>query len=246
MTNGPEDHKRILYGRRRGHKLRPGQQELVNNLLPHLLVSLPDEGMMNPADQFEIEPDTRTANDSPGNAFWLEVGFGGGEHLAAQAEANPDVSIFGCEPFENGVASLLAHIENKGLRNVRIHNDDARDLIAALPEASIDRAFLLFPDPWPKSRHAKRRFVSAENLTSLARVLTDDAEFRVATDHVSYCRWALSQLLKHPDFSWQAECASDWRVRSADWPPTRYEQKALDQGRKPGYFKFRRKMRESN
>jgi tRNA (guanine-N7-)-methyltransferase len=197
------------------------------------------EGMIDPANQFEVR-------QKPGNQeYWLEVGFGGGEHLAAQAEANPEVGIFGCEPFENGVASLLSHIENKGLRNVSIHDDDARDLIAVLPGASISKAFLLFPDPWPKSRHVKRRFVSLENLTSLARVLKDGAEFRVATDHVSYCRWALSQLLKHPDFDWHAECAADWKVRSPDWPATRYEQKAFDQGRKPVYFRFTRKMRGS-
>jgi tRNA (guanine-N7-)-methyltransferase len=238
MTDRSLDRKQILYGRRRGHKLRPGQQELVDTLLPHLRVAIPQEGKIDPADQFEAYP------KSDDQEYWLEVGFGGGEHLAAQAQANPDVGIFGCEPFENGVASLLSHIENQGLRNVRIHDDDARDLIAALPDASISKAFLLFPDPWPKSRHVKRRFVSHENLTALARVLKNGAQFRVATDHVSYCRWALSQLLKHPDFDWQAMRSADWKVRSADWPATRYEQKALDQGRKPVFFKFTRKMRD--
>jgi tRNA (guanine-N7-)-methyltransferase len=237
MTERASDRKRILYGRRRGHKLRPGQQGLVDVLLPHLLVEIPDEGEIDPAAEFEDSP-------GGGNAgLWLEIGFGGGEHLAAQAKANPETSMIGCEPFENGVASLLAHIENDGLRNIRIHNDDARDLIAAMPTASLDKAFLLFPDPWPKSRHAKRRFVSQENLSSLARILKDGAEFRIATDHVTYCRWALSQLLKHPDFLWRAERPGDWNQRTADWPPTRYEQKAIVQGRKPVYFRFIRKNR---
>ena len=238
MTGKPSERKRILYGRRRGHKLRPGQQNLVNVLLPHLRVPLEAGARIDPTNLFEGETDS----DAPD--LWLEIGFGGGEHLADQAEANPDTAFIGCEPFENGVASLLSYIENRGLRNVRIHDDDARDLIHALPRASVSKAFLLFPDPWPKGRHAKRRFVSQENLSALANVLRDGAEFRVATDHVIYCRWALRQLLKHPDFDWQAEQASDWNVRPGDWPATRYEQKAVVQGRKPVYFRFLRKNRE--
>ena len=228
MTDRSLEKKRILYGRRRGHKLRPGQQQLFDTLLPHLRIDLND-----PVESVDNE-DTE---------LWLEIGFGGGEHLAAQAEARPDIAMIGCEPFENGVASLLGHIEDRGLKNIRIHDDDARQLVEVLPEASVSRAFLLFPDPWPKSRHARRRFVSPENLSDLARVLKDGAEFRVATDHVGYCRWALSQLLKHPDFDWQAEQPVDWQQRPTDWPPTRYEQKAIDQGRKPVYFRFRRKSR---
>jgi len=228
MTDRSLEKKRILYGRRRGHKLRAGHQQLVDVLLPHLRVDLTDPIDSVSDDEAEL---------------WLEIGFGGGEHLAAQAQARPDIALIGCEPFVNGVASLLAHIEDRGLKNIRIHDDDARQLVEVLPEASVSRAFLLFPDPWPKSRHARRRFVSQENLSALARVLKDGAEFRVATDHVGYCRWALSQLLKHPDFDWQAERSADWQQRPADWPATRYEQKAIDQGRKPAYFRFRRKSR---
>lgn len=239
MTTRPSQHKRILYGRRRGHKLRPGQQNLVDVMLPHLRVVLPEEGKLDLNDLFDSSPVGKNSK------LWLEIGFGGGEHLAAQAEIHSDIAMIGCEPFENGVASLLAHMENRGLRNIRIHDNDARDLIQALPTASVDRIFLLFPDPWPKSRHAKRRFVSQENLSALAAVLKDGAEFRVATDHVVYCRWALKQLLDHPDFDWLAEKASDWSARSGDWPATRYEQKAITQGRKPVYFRFVRKSRES-
>jgi tRNA (guanine-N7-)-methyltransferase len=239
MTGLPSDQKRILYGRRRGHKLRPGQKELVDTLLPHLRLALPDQGELDLTTEFG-EP-ARSKN----HQLWLEVGFGGGEHLAAQAENNPEVSLIGCEPFENGVASLLGHVENRGLQNIRIHDDDARDVIAALPAQSVSRAFLLFPDPWPKSRHAKRRFISADNLSAVARILKDGGEFRVATDHVQYCRWALSQILRHPDYDWQAERPSDWNQRPGDWPETRYEQKAIVQGRKPVYFRFRRKTRDS-
>lgn len=174
---------------------------------------------------------------------WLEVGFGGGEHLSWQADENRDVNFIGCEPFLNGIAKLLADIDEKDLAHVRIHDDDARDVLETLPDASIDRAFLLFPDPWHKTRHHKRRFVNPENLDHLARVMTDGAEFRVASDIPHYCRWTLREIRKHGVFEWQAACADDWRIRPDDWPGTRYEAKAIREGRTPAYLSFRRRAR---
>ena len=171
-------------------------------------------------------------------AFWLEIGFGAGEHLAWQGARHPDIGLIGCEPFVNGVSSLLKRIDEGGLDNIRIHPDDARPLIESLPEASIARCFLLFPDPWPKARHHRRRFVRLETLDSLARILTDGAEFRIASDDSGLVDWMLYQLRRHPAFRWSATRAQDWRTRPEDWPPTRYEAKALH-GR-PVYLTFRR------
>jgi tRNA (guanine-N7-)-methyltransferase len=179
----------------------------------------------------------------PVEAVWLEVGFGGGEHLAAQAAAHPAIGLIGCEVFENGVAKLLAEAQRRGLGNLRLVIDDARLLIAALPEASLARAFILFPDPWPKLRHHKRRIVSAETLDRLAFVLADDAELRLATDDADYLCWMLECATMHPAFSWLARGPRDWRERPADWPATRYEQKALAAGRKPAFLRLRRRPR---
>ncbi len=172
--------------------------------------------------------------------LWLEIGFGAGEHIAWQAARNPGVLLVGCEVYRNGIAACLGRVERDRLANIRIWPGDARDLIDQLPDASVDRAFLLFPDPWPKARHAERRFVAPANLDSLARVLKLGAELRFATDDLVYLRWTLERLPVHPAFRWQAEGPADWRRRPADWPPTRYEQKAIAEGRKPAYLRFRR------
>ncbi len=237
MTPDPGPEKRILYGRRRGHKLRPGRQELVDQLLPHLAIAPPDADGLDPAELF--------AAMELGEAvpLWLEIGFGGGEHLAAQAEAHRDTAFIGCEPFVNGIASLLSLIEKANLGNVRIWADDARGLIEHLPDASVDRAFLLYPDPWPKARHAKRRFVASGNLDQLARVLKDGAQLRIASDHPVYQRWTLCRMQGRDDFAWSAERADDWRQRPDDWPETRYEQKAVREGRTPMYLEFTRRPR---
>lgn len=174
-------------------------------------------------------------------AVGLEIGFGGGEHLAAQAAAHPTIGFIGCEPFINGVSSLLVLLEEQALTNVRIHSEDARLLLQALTPASIDRAFLLFPDPWPKRRHHGRRFAGPEGLTLLAAALIDGAEFRVATDHAALGAWMQASLAEHPDFI--VETKAD--VRPADWPPTRYEAKALAAGRRPIYLTCRRKPRDA-
>jgi len=207
----------------------------MRDLLPKLAVPMSVDHLA-PASLFD--PATKQV--------WLEIGFGGGEHLIAQAQANPDVGLIGCEPFINGVAKLLAEVDKKGLSNVRVHHNDARDVLERLEDASLDRVFLLFPDPWHKKRHHKRRFVSNETLDQLARIMRDGAEFRVATDIKNYCRWTLREVRAHGAFEWQAETAADWRVRPDDWPGTRYEAKAGREGRVPVYLTFRRVSRQVN
>jgi tRNA (guanine-N7-)-methyltransferase len=234
MTGDPHGDEHKVHGRRRGRRLRPGRAALLETLLPDLRIDLPAEGgWLDPAALF----------DPPRGRLWLEIGFGAGEHLAWQAAHNPDVGLIGSEVFVNGVASLLRHMREEGLDNVRIHDDDARALIAALPDASVDRTFLLFPDPWPKARHAPRRFVGPRNLAELARVMADGAELRIASDDVTYQRWALRQMQACPVFAWQVSGPRDWRERTDDWPPTRYEQKAVAAGRRPIYLRYRRRPR---
>jgi tRNA (guanine-N7-)-methyltransferase len=172
--------------------------------------------------------------------IWLEIGFGGGEHLISQAEAHPGVGLIGCEPFINGVARLLAEIDARGLENVRLVVDDARLLLEALPDQSLERIFVLFPDPWPKARHHKRRIVNPTTAAAFARLLVVGGELRLATDDPGYQRFMLETLLGRPGFGWRAERAADWRSRPADWPPTRYEQKARAAGRSPIFLSFER------
>ena len=206
---------------------------LLETVLPLLRVRLPERDALDPFALFPERP----------AEIWLEVGFGGGEHLAAQAAANPHVGFIGCEVFENGVAKLLAEIERQKLRNVRVFDDDARRLIDSLPDGVLGRVFVLFPDPWPKVRHHKRRFVQSAMLTLLARKMKDGAELRLATDDVGYLRWMLERAPIHPDFDWFARRAADWRVRPEDWPPTRYELKAVAAGRAPAFLRLRRRPR---
>ena len=158
---------------------------------------------------------------------WLEVGFGGGEHLAWQAEANPNIGVIGAEPYVSGMAKLLSKIAERNAANIRLYPEDATDIIAALPDASLSRVFILFPDPWPKTRHHKRRFLQTAMLDALARVMKPGAELRFATDDKGYLVWALERLMAHPCFAWTAQGARDWRERTPDWPQTRYEAKAL-------------------
>ena len=172
--------------------------------------------------------------------IWLEIGFGGGEHLFARAQANPDRGLIGCEPFVNGVAKLLTLVDAAGLENVRIHDDDARLLLDVLPDACIERVFLLYPDPWPKARHNKRRFINPENLDQLARIMVPGAELMFASDIAANVRWTLAHIRRHPAFEWCASGPQDWRAPPARWPGTRYEAKALEAGRIPAYLSFRR------
>ena len=219
---------RRLYGRRTGHKLRVGQSALVENRLPEL--SVPATGDL---DTMRLFGDERP--------LWLEIGFGRGEHMAAQAAANPHVGIIGAEPFLDGVVGALLEIETHGLTNIRLHNGDALDVIDRLPDASLDKLFLLHPDPWPKFRHSKRRFVNPGPLALVARVLKPGGEFRIGTDHPVYCRWALAQMQASPDFDWEVNAPEDWQLRGDDWPQTRYEAKARRLGHEVWYFRYRRR-----
>jgi tRNA (guanine-N7-)-methyltransferase len=170
--------------------------------------------------------------------FALEVGFGGGEHLAEQARRHPDTGFIGCEPFENGVAKLLTQLQASRLLNVRVVPDDARDILVRLPDASLSFVFVLFPDPWPKLRHHKRRFIQTRTLDQIHRLLKPGGELRIATDHTDYGQWALMHLMRDNRFEWAATRAADWRVRPDDWVATRYEQKALKAGRSCIYLRF--------
>jgi len=218
------------YGRRKARPLSDRKDRLLSELLPRLRLSLAEP----PPSPFE------SLFAQPVDQVWLEIGFGSGEHLFWQAEHHPDVGFIGCEPFINGVASLLGKIESAGLATIRIHDGDARDVLAWLPAGSISRAFLLFPDPWPKKRHRKRRLLSPDAVTQLARVLAPGGELRFATDSGDYAGQVLLTILANGTFAWTAESAKDWRERAPDWPETRYERKALSAGSKPAYLSCRR------
>ena len=196
------------YGRVKSRPIKPRQQGLLDTLLPKI----------------SIDPAALPA--LPGET-WLEIGFGGGEHMAVQAARHPDVVILGAEPFLNGVASAVRHVEELALKNVRVLHGDARELVAALPDASIARAFVLFPDPWPKARHHKRRIIEPTMLKELARVLKPGGGLRFATDWADYADWTLERVLACGMFDWPAERADDWRAPPADHVTTRYEEKKL-------------------
>lgn len=226
MTEVLKEKVRRLFGRRKGRPLRTGQTVLMDELLPRVRVQLPEKGVYNPFAAFDFVPE----------AVRLEIGFGGGEHLAAQAASNPVVGFFGCEPFVNGVAKLLTQIDQQELKNVRILPDDARLLLDALPDGSLDQCFVLYADPWPKTRHASRRFIGRENLDRLARVIKMGGQLRLATDVAGLAQWMREQTNAHPSFA----CIYDGPKAPADWVPTRYEQKGIKAGREPEYLIYRR------
>jgi tRNA (guanine-N7-)-methyltransferase len=235
-VNGPPpDHRSRLYGRRRGRPLREGRRRTKDALLPRLAIDLPDAGRLDP---FALFP-TRPA------AVWLEIGFGGGEHLAEQATCHPEIGFIGCEVFDNGIARLIGEIAQRGLGNIRVFTDDARLLLEALPPASVGRVFILFPDPWPKLRHHKRRLVARTTLDRLAAAMSDHAELRLATDDPGYLSWMLEHATAHPDFLWLTHRPADWRERPPDWPSTRYEEKAMGAGRTPVFLRFERRRRSA-
>jgi tRNA (guanine-N7-)-methyltransferase len=227
------EHKRVLYGRRRGRPLRLGQRELFATLLPRVRVTLPEQGPLDPYRLFDPAP----------SDVWIEIGFGSGEHLAQQAASHPEIGMIGCEVFENGVVKLLGEIHRRDLGNVRVLPDDARPLLAMLPPASIGRVFILFPDPWPKLRHHKRRLVATATLDVLAEIMKDGAELRIATDHAEYFEWMLDVVTPHPGFERLVRGPSGWAARPADWPPTRYEGKAVTAGRAPNFLQLWRRAR---
>ncbi len=227
-AGSPGTRRRSLYGRRHGRALRSGQQRVIDTLLPRLRIDLPDDDKT--LDPFALFP--QRPQD-----VWIEVGFGAGEHMAAQAVANPRVGFIGCEPYVNGIAALLLRAEERELANIRLYDDDARDLMARLADNSIARVFLLFPDPWPKARHHKRRFISAPTLDQLARVMKDEAELRFATDDPGYLAWTLEHFDRHRSFSGSSEGPPGG---APNWPRTRYEAKAGRAGRDCSRLRFRR------
>lgn len=203
------------FGRTGGRPLSPKRAALLRDVLPRIKIPL------------ERDVDVRELFGVDRAALWLEVGFGGGEHLAAQAARNPDIAMIGAEPFVEGVTKLLAEIHERELTNLRLHPGDVRDILPRLPAESIDRVFVLFPDPWPKTRHRKRRLINPDFVHDLAHVLRTDARVRFATDIADYAEQALEVLLRDGRFSWQAERANDWRTPPADHVQTRYERKRL-------------------
>ncbi|EIE49218.1 tRNA (guanine-N7)-methyltransferase [Salipiger aestuarii] len=229
----PDAPWRNFYGRVKGKTLKASQETYLNEDLAQL--------SPGPVD-WDVNPDRAPLDVAAlfeGLPVWLEIGFGGGEHMVHQASVHPEAGIIGCEPYINGVAMLLGKIRRAGVGNVRVHPGDVRNLFDVLPDACLDRAFLLYPDPWPKKRHHRRRFVTPEHLDPLARVLKPGAIFRVATDIPDYVRQALVEVQK-AGFEWLAERPGDWRAPWEDWYSTRYEQKALREGRVPHYLTFRR------
>ena len=208
--------------------MSPRQEGLLGTALPRLAI-----GLHEPAPASLIELFGPAVAD-----VWLEIGFGGGEHLLWQARHHADIGMIGCEPFLDGVVKVLSAIDREPAAHVRLHADDARPLLRWLPRASIGRAFMLFPDPWPKARHQKRRLVSETTLSDLAHALRPGAELRIATDIDDYARAMLLAIRAEGSFRWTAQTAADWRQRPADWPPTRYEAKALREGRRCSYFRF--------
>lgn len=224
---------RNFYGRFRGKTLRPSQETYLEEDLAKLSPGAVDWDV-NP----ERQPIDLTSLFGD-REVWLEIGFGGGEHMVHQAVQNPQAGIIGCEPFINGVAMLLGKIRASEAQNVAVYPGDARNMFDVLPEGSVARAFLLYPDPWPKARHHRRRFVTQEHLEPLAKVLKKGAIFRVATDIPDYVRQTLEEVPR-AGFEWLAEGPTDWRKPWEDWISTRYEQKALREGRVPHYLTFRR------
>ncbi|MFV0473836.1 MAG: tRNA (guanine(46)-N(7))-methyltransferase TrmB [Pikeienuella sp.] len=227
---------RNFYGRRRGKTLRKGQQALLEDRLP----ALSPPGVLwasNP----ERAPVDFNAMAPAAREVWLEIGFGGGEHLLAMAAANPDVLLIGCEPFVNGVAMCLSALETTPLENVRIHAGDAREIFDVARDGAFARIFVNYPDPWPKTRHHDRRFIGPANLPHLARIAAPGARLHVASDIPDYIRHSLEALRARPEFRWTAEGPADWRRPWADWPGTRYEAKALREGRTPCYLTFTRR-----
>ena len=216
-----------FYGRRKGRPLRNTSKRILKELLPAYLV--PDN-TADPAILFTNYP----------RKLYLEIGFGGGEHLAMVAKNNPENAYVGAEPFLNGVSSLLKYCQNEDLKNVRIWPDDIRLQLLSWPNECLDGIFIMFPDPWPKIRHSSRRIINKDNLASFARLIKAGGSLRMASDHACAKNWILSEILENPYFEWLVESSEDWNVQPKDWPETRYMRKALKEGRRPAWFKFTR------
>jgi tRNA (guanine-N7-)-methyltransferase len=224
------------YGRRSGRKLRPRRQGLFDNLLPQIRIDLPsDDGMVDLPELFPASMQT----------IWMEIGFGTGEHLAELATRHPEIGFIGCEPYVNGVAALLSKINENDLSNIRIFDDDVRLLIPRLPEACLRRLFVLFADPWPKTRHHRRRITVPDNLAEFARLLGDGGEMLFASDQHDFAAWSLSNILRQSNFEWLARCRADWTEEPAGWVPTRYQMKAGNKGLAPVFLRLRRRPRDA-
>lgn len=225
----PHDPYRRFFGRRKGPALSPRKQALLAQLYPQVRID-PKRLAADPAGLFDRQVD----------ALWLEIGFGKGEHLAWQAKQNPTIGLIGCEPYLNGMVAMLDLVGQQALTNIRLYGDDARDILEALPEACLDRVFLLHPDPWPKRRHAARRFINHPNLDLIARVLKPGGLFRASTDDPVYRQWTALKMLQRKDFIWTARSKHDWLTQPDDLPTTRYANKAVREGRYDVYFDFER------
>jgi tRNA (guanine-N7-)-methyltransferase len=219
-----------FFGRRKGHRLRAHQADLIAHLLPRLALNIAQPPQADLAEQFGL----------PTRALRLEIGFGGGEHLVAEARAEPETGFIGCEPYVNGMAKILAQIEIHDIHNVRLFAGDAAELLAWLPPRALARIDLIHPDPWPKRRHWKRRFVQDATIAAMARVLTSGGEFRFVSDIDDYYAWTLAHMARSSDFVWTAERAADWREPWDGYTMTRYGQKAAREGRRAAYLRFRR------
>jgi tRNA (guanine-N7-)-methyltransferase len=217
-----------FFGRRKGPQLKARKQRLYDELLPKLVLD-PDAPAVT---------DIATLFERPMGAFRLEIGFGGGEHLAAQGEEYPDTGFIGVEPFINGMAKMLGEIDTRSLTNMRLYDDDATRILDWLPAECVGRVDLLYPDPWPKKRHWKRRFVNQKNLDRIARILKPGGEFRFASDIETYVNWTLAHCQRHAGLNWTAKNAGDWRNPWDGWLRTRYEAKAIREGRQPAYLIF--------
>lgn len=229
---------RNFHGRRHGKTLRKGQVEHLETTLGE--VEVPGVSWADNPARAQIDLAALFGGALP-RQLRLEIGFGGGEHMLGVAAENRDIGVIGCEPFINGVAMLLAHMARQDITNVRVHPGDARDLMDVLPPASMDMAYVLYPDPWPKTRHHKRRFINPEQLDQLATVLKPGAELRVASDIPDYIRHSLAAVFDHPEFEWTGQRPADWHEPWDGWVRTRYEAKAIREGRTPCYLRFRRK-----
>jgi tRNA (guanine-N7-)-methyltransferase len=219
-----------FFGRKKGHKLRNHQADLIGNLLPHLALDIGSGAPAHLAELFEGEIDD----------VRLEIGFGGGEHLIAEAQAFPHIGFIGCEPYVNGMAKILTQIEALNIPNIRLYAGDAAELLAWAPPQSMARIDLIHPDPWPKRRHWKRRFVQDATVAAMARIIKAGGEFRFVSDIDDYCAWTLLHLLRSSDFLWTAERAIDWRQPWDGYTMTRYGRKAEREGRVAAYLRFRR------
>jgi tRNA (guanine-N7-)-methyltransferase len=232
MAHSSEPFTGAFFGRRKGKRLRPGQETRLESNLPRLLLPA-GGGELDPAQLSGLYPFTP-------ERYVLEIGFGGGEHLAHRADEARRAAFIGVEPFINGMVKLLAAVEERDLENVRLWNDDASKLLPRLPAGSFDDVYLLYPDPWPKRRMRKRRFVSPENLAGIARILKPGGTFRFASDIDDYVGWTLARIAAEPRLRWTARSPDDWRKPYPGWPGTRYEAKAVREGRTPSYLTFER------